>query len=408
MINVALVSHSPHMHGSERSLVCLAKLFHNSRKICPFLFIPTPENGEMTTVARGFDLDILYTPPNPWYIYQSPERSEAFNLFCDTISEQIKIYIELYKTINADVVIVNTLTNFIPNVSAYLLGIPVITWIHGVLDASLIPGVDASYQTFVDQEMIRLSNRVIYCSAWTKKHFEKIVSKKHSALIPNWTPKPTNHIAYDPALKTFICLNSMEIKKGCHILVEAAKIVKDSGYTFRVDLIGAGVECQNLIDQIEFLELHDFVSIKPRTTDVEALYHHCTALIQPSFYESFGRTIIEAMSYQRPVIAASSADPENNIKDGKSGFRIDPGDSKQLAQKMIYILEHPKKAEDMGKKGYRLFKSHLDGKKAKRKLKKLIYKTSKLVTTPKEQLAFEALNRIHNNSFEMEGIDHET
>ena len=402
MINIALVSHSPNVHGSERSLICLANLFYRSWEIYPFLLIPIPENGEIATVAKSYDLDIIYTPANPWYIYKSPEKSDEFDLFCTTISEHIKVYIELYKKINADVVIVNTLTNFIPNVAAYILGIPVITWIHGVLDASIVPGIDASYKAIVDREMIRLSNRVIYCSAWTEKYFEKYVPKEHSVLIPNWTHKPSNHVDYNHTSKTFICLNSMEIKKGCHILVEAAKIVKDSGYDFRVDFYGVGIECQNLINQIDDLKLNDFVSLKPRTTDVETLYNNCTALIQPSFYESFGRTIIEAMSYKRPVIAAASADPENNIKDGKSGFRIDTGDSKQLAEKMIYILENPKKAENMGIKGYKLFKSHLNGKKAKKKLRKLIYKTNKLVPTHKEQLAFEALNLIHKNSFNNE------
>jgi len=402
MINIALVSHSPNIHGSERSLVCLASLFYKSRKICPFLLIPIPENGEMATVAKSNDLDIVYTPPNPWYIYKSPERTKEFDLFCTTIREHIKEYIELYKKINADVVIVNTLTNFIPNIAAYILGIPVITWIHGVLDASIVPGVDASYQAIVDKEMIGLSNRVIYCSAWTEKYFKKFVPKKNAILVPNWTLEPSNHVTYNQNGKTFICLNSMEIKKGCHILVEAAKILKDSGYDFQVNFYGAGIEYQNLIEQINNLELNDFVSVKPRTTDVETLYNNCTALVQPSFYESFGRTIIEAMSYKRPVIAATAADPENNIKDGISGFRIDPGDSKQLAEKMIYILENPQKAEDMGKKGYKLYKARLNGKKAKKKLTKLIYKTNKLVPTLKEQLSFDVLNDIHKNSFNIE------
>ncbi len=412
MINLALISHSPHLNGAERSLVSLAGLFHknssqihplarlfhkNSSQIHPILMIPIPENGEMSKVATNQGIEITYTPPNPWYIYKSPNNTDDFDLFCKTIYEHIEVYKELFITTNTNVVLVNTLTNFIPAIAAYKLGLPIITWVHGVLDPLIIPRIDPLYQKVVDIELLNLSDNVIYCSRWTEGYFEKFVNKKKSSLIRNWTSEPDIILPYNKSGKKFICLNSMEPKKGIDILVNACNILKDKGYDFNLEIYGIGSEYHNIVNQINYLELGDVVSIKARTTDIAKLYNECVALIQPSLYESFGRTTIEAMSYKRPVIAATTADPEHNILDEKSGFLVEAGNSEQLAEKMIYILENRRLAESMGIKGYKLFKAGLNGKVEKKQLTKLILElyNQHRKSIPEQQLAFEVLNLLH-------------
>lgn len=411
MINIALVSHSRNLFGAERSLVSLAGLFSNksafgcrkSNQIHPILMIPTPENGEMSEVAQSCGFDMVYTPPNPWYIYKSPNDQQNFDIFCKNIKEYTKTFIELFKENKVDVVLINTLTNFIPNIAAFMSGLPAITWIHGVLDASSIPGIDTQYQTIMDREIINLSSKLIYCSKWTEKHFESFTNKKHSVTIPNWTLEPVEFTSYDKAGSKFICLNTMQPKKGINVLIDACKILKDKRYKFHVALYGMGPELQNIIDQVNSMDLNDCISINPRTTDVAKLYNGCNALIQPSYYESFGRTIIEAMSYKRPVIAAVTADPEKNIVDGISGFHVEPGNSRQLAERMIYIISNLQEAENMGINGYKIYKSRLNGKNAKKKLTKLIYRLYKMQPKPTQTqyLDFDVMNLIHKGSFNL-------
>lgn len=400
MINIALVSHSPHLHGSERSLLTLARLFNKEIDgINSILMLPVPENGEFATAAKNYNLDTIYTPPNPWYIYKSPYKAKEFYEFCNTIKKQIAEYICLFNKINANIVVNNTLTNFIPSVASYLLNIPIITWVHGVLDSGAIPGIDPNYQKFVDIEMCKLGNKVIYCSKWTEEYFKDYIPKEDTALIPNWTLEPSKFVPYYKGGKTFVCLNTMEIKKGIKVLIDAANILKDLGYDFKIDLYGSGPEYSNIVSQINKLGLNKYVTIKPRTVEVETVYDNCIALVQPSLYESFGRTIIEAMSHKRPVIAAYTADPEKNIKNNLSGFHVKQGNAKELAEKMIYILENPEKAEIMGEEGYKIFKMRLNGDIAKEKLIKLINQTINLKPTQSQELAFKSLNNIHKNIF---------
>lgn len=399
MINVALVSHSPHLHGSERSLLTLARLFNKEEisGINSILMIPIPENGELATAAKNYNVDTIYTPPNPWYIYKSPYKAKEFYQFCSTIKEQIIEYINLYNKIKPNIVVVNTLTNFIPSIAAYLLSIPIITWVHGVLDSDSIPGIDPEYQKFVDIEMCKLGNKVIYCSKWTEEYFQDFIPKQNSVLIPNWTLEPSKLVPYNKGGKTFICLNSMEIKKGINFLIDAGSILRDKGYDFKIDLYGSGPEYVNILEQVNRLGLNKYVTINPRIVDVETVYDNCISLVQPSLYESFGRTTIEAMSHKRPVIAAYTADPEKNIKHNVSGFHVQQENSKELAEKMIYILENPEKAEAMGEEGYKIYKKRLNGDIAKEKFTQLIKDTINLTPTHSQKLAYKSLNNIHKN-----------
>lgn len=409
MIRVGLVSHSPHLWGAERSMISLAKLFNQKRlfqyrsnQIYPLLLIPVPKKNDMAVVAEESDIKIAYTPSNPWYIYQSPSNAYNFNVFCKKIKEDIHEYISIYSKFKMDIVIINTLTNFIPHIAAYKLKIPIITWIHGILDPFTIPGIDASYQSFIDKSIISLSNKVIFNSEWTQQQFKNIVDIKKGVVIPNWSIEPEYQSCNNKTVNDLICLNSMEPKKGIKVLVDAARILKNAKYTFHISLYGSGCELQNIMNHINTLDLNDYISVLSPVMDVSKIYSECTALIQPSYYESFGRTIIEAMSHKKPVIAATTADPMNIIIDQKSGFHIEPGDSSELAEKIMYLLNNPQKAEKMGNRGYGIYQQRFNGDLARKKMTKLIcqlYNSSTDITLL-QKYAFHTLNQVHKESFD--------
>jgi glycosyltransferase involved in cell wall biosynthesis len=74
----------------------------------------------------------------------------------------------------------------------------------------------------------------------------------------------------------------------------------------------------------------------------EELLYNSDIFLYPSIWEGFGLSLIEAMVFGIPVITTRvSAIPEIII-DNKTGFLINEGDYKELANKIIYILSNKK------------------------------------------------------------------
>lgn len=76
-----------------------------------------------------------------------------------------------------------------------------------------------------------------------------------------------------------------------------------------------------------------------------------TALVVPSiWYENFPRTIVEAFACGLPVIASRIGALADIVSDGDTGLLFEPGNSRDLADKMAWALVHPEKMAAMGRK----------------------------------------------------------
>jgi len=60
-------------------------------------------------------------------------------------------------------------------------------------------------------------------------------------------------------------------------------------------------------------------------------------VVQPSFSEGFGMTVIEALSCGRPVVATESGGPQDTVVEDV-GILVPPGDPEALAAAMEYVL----------------------------------------------------------------------
>lgn len=103
---------------------------------------------------------------------------------------------------------------------------------------------------------------------------------------------------------------------------------------------------------------------------VNAIQRFSTIIIQKSIREGFGLTVTEALWKAKPVIAGNVGGITTQIKDGHTGFLVDPHDYKGCAERIIKLLKNPKLAREMGQKAKehvrqnflitRLMSDHLD------------------------------------------------
>lgn len=96
------------------------------------------------------------------------------------------------------------------------------------------------------------------------------------------------------------------------------------------------------------------VSNRPRLEVVKEYFQN-DLFILPSLSEGLPLTLLEAMAAKMPVIASSVGDIPEIIQDGKNGYLVPPGNSQQLAAKIVEAIKNPH-LQQMGEAGYRLVK----------------------------------------------------
>lgn len=144
--------------------------------------------------------------------------------------------------------------------------------------------------------------------------------------------------------------------KGVDVLVSAA-----AQTDYKVVVVGAGPESENLKKQIKRLGLEDQVHMLGKVTDdklFRALYHACEFLVLPSVTanENFGITQLEAMACHKAVITTKlkSGVPAVGMP-GKTTLLTNPGSANELASCMTILMENESLCRMMGDAAFMRF-----------------------------------------------------
>lgn len=125
----------------------------------------------------------------------------------------------------------------------------------------------------------------------------------------------------------------------------------------RLIIVGDGPAIDELKNLAEELDMSSRITFAGWLSHdkLDVLYRRCTLAVVPSVWpEPFGIVGIEAMAYERPVVAFDVGGISEWLKEGESGFLVKGGDEKALAEKINVLLENPDTAGHMGVKAKRL------------------------------------------------------
>ena len=161
---------------------------------------------------------------------------------------------------------------------------------------------------------------------------------------------------------TFLFLSNLIESKGCLVLLEACKILKDNGYKFKCDFVGNEsklISSDRFCNMINNLGLNDFVSYHgPKYNNEKNIFFsnsHC--FVFPTFYENetFGLVLLEAMQNNLPVITTDEGGITDIVIDGYNGFIIEKNNILALVDKMEFFLNNFDIGVNMGIRGKELF-----------------------------------------------------
>lgn len=145
----------------------------------------------------------------------------------------------------------------------------------------------------------------------------------------------------------------LSVEKGVSTL--AGAITLGGGMPLRV--AGDGPEAALLAGVSGVVRLGNLPGERVRDEMTRAL-----ALVVPSiWYENFPRTIVEAFACGLPVVASRIGALADIVTDGVTGVLFEPGNSRDLADKLAWVLANPGKMEEMGRSARAQYEAEFSG-----------------------------------------------
>jgi glycosyltransferase involved in cell wall biosynthesis len=178
--------------------------------------------------------------------------------------------------------------------------------------------------------------------------------------LPDVKPPPPQKKTTVPAI---LFLSNLIVEKGVFVLLEALALLKRKGIPFKG--IFAGNWSYNL-DESAFRKKADSLGTGDAVEVVGPVYGErkiellCRSdiFVFPTFHESFGNVVLEAMRASLPVVATDEGSLPFIVEDGRTGFICHKKDAGSLAEKIETLLGDRDLREEMGRRGRRRFLDH--------------------------------------------------
>jgi len=143
---------------------------------------------------------------------------------------------------------------------------------------------------------------------------------------------------------SFSAVGSLMTVKGFDRLIRASAILKEQGYNFTIDLIGAGVEERNLRHLIDELNVVDTVFLHGFLPNPYPVMKQSDAFVMSSISEALPTVLCEAMILGLPTLVTNCSGCRGLVNSGEYGLMAEQDDN-DLANKMKTYIDQPDKLE---------------------------------------------------------------
>ena len=303
--------------------------------------------GKSGNESTGFLSNIV--KKHQYYFYK-----RFHNRYATLVSfmlSQLILFFKLLKYVNKDVVIyVNTMLPFGAALAGFMMRKPVYYHVHEI---SMTP---LSLKRFLRSIIQLTATKVIYVSEAVK--MSEPFKQKESLVIYNGVSKDfalkgMAHKYNNLAKERFqvLMIGSLKDYKGIKELFAIAAILEnEKRIQFTVVL---NAEPQEIAAYVKTVKLPLNVKLVPRQKNVIPFYQQANLVLNLSrvdeWVETFGLTIIEAMSFGIPVIVPPVGGPTEIVANNKEGYLIASYNIIEIADKIRMLSNNESKCMALSK-----------------------------------------------------------
>jgi glycosyltransferase involved in cell wall biosynthesis len=216
-----------------------------------------------------------------------------------------------------------------------------------------------------EEKMLERANKIIAVSYFTKRELldyykvpeEKIQVIHNGVDVNKFKPaKDKRKIKEELGFKAddlaIVSVGRLYARKGLFTLIESMPAVVNRFKNAKFIISGKGQsgEMRKLVNYADKLGVKDSIIFTGYYPDKKLpnLYQAADVFAFSTFYEHHPFAVLEALSTGLPVVTTSVGGIPETIESGKNGFLVEPFNPAQFADRILYLLEHPAEASEMG------------------------------------------------------------
>jgi len=183
--------------------------------------------------------------------------------------------------------------------------------------------------------------------------------------LPNFVDIEIVQPSYEWEEESIVYVGRLSYEKGLETLMDAVK-----GVSIKLKIIGDGPIRKELVEWVkkEGIGNVDFLGYMKGKQLYKEIKKSKAVVIPSEWYENNPRSVIEAFALGKPVIGARIGGIPELVKDNETGLTFEPGNAKDLKEKIKELLGNSSLLKKMGGNARRFVETELNPEKHYQKL----------------------------------------
>ena len=375
--NILYIHHNNYdIGGSDYCLFKMVREMNRFEDINAYVLLRL--ETDVVKLYKGKNISIIIKP-----IYRVQKTRNPLMLLTYLYKIPLNIFymIRVIKKYNIDLVHTNDLLDFSGNLAAKIMRLPSCQHIRMIV-------VKPKILQYLLSNFSLFSSKKILCVSDAVRRYMFPDDRKKCEVVFDWLDqKAVKHssksnslrqeLSLDENAKIVGCVGRLEEWKGQHIFLEAIDTIAEKIPNAHFVLVGGSVKGKE--DYIERLNaIHKNLAFKNRVTflghrnDIASIMSQLDIMVHASTSpDPLPGVVMEAMTSRTVVVGANDGGVPEELVDGTNGYLYKAGNSQDMAEKVIQVLNSNGQHNKMGVRAQKYVNNKFNKKTIVKQLQKI-------------------------------------
>lgn len=146
-------------------------------------------------------------------------------------------------------------------------------------------------------------------------------------------------------------IGRLSVEKGCLEMLEAFEEIARMFHSAHLVFAGEGPLGKELSERVRVRGLQGRVHFVGHQAHVQPFYEASDIIVSPSRTEGLSNVLLEALAFERPVVATRVGGNAEIVEDGIGGLLVEPRSSSSIASAVSRLIRDDRARERLGRNG---------------------------------------------------------